>query len=1122
MDSNIKSIDNEWELPSPQYRMQRLQVYNWGTFSELHDIPIAADGFLFVGRSGSGKSTLLDALSAILVPPTWLSFNAAAREGDKGRYDRNLPSYIRGAWADQEDVGSGEIATQYLRPTSTWSALALEYINDDGSIMSLIQLFWLRGNSNRTADVRRHFMIAERSFDITLELNEFDLDLRRLKSRLEDVYHFEKFRSYCERFRRMLGIESEMALKLLHKTQSAKNLGDLNEFLRDFMLDKPKTFNVAERLTQEFSELDAAHQAVVTARKQVDTLKPAETRYERSQEIDKQLSIIDELLDGIDVYRDQYKISLLTVEIENLNVQKQGLIGEDQRQNAILNNHRAELLPLEDQHRDLGGGQIEQLEQDKQQKEQERAQRLAKHNQANDACKQLGWVLSDTPQHHAELVANAKDVVESWKADNDQAEQQRDELRDKKKEVEKEFTEARKEISAMQAQPSSIPSTMLELRQTITDALGLAELDLPFVGELIDVKQHEHIWQGAIERVLRGFALSMLVSERYYAAVTKYVNETNLKKRLVYYKVLSDDNRVHHNIQHNSLIHKLNFKENSYQDWLVNELNRRFDYACVENLNDFRQAERAITLQGQIRHGKSRHEKDDRFAIDNQRNWVLGFNNSEKLKLYQERAQKLAVEINQINEALKVLMSKKEQQQEHYSAAHVLVNLQWQDIDVVSTMDRIGLLEKQIRELRSGSSELRNLSDRIQDIKQKIENVDKLLRGIGAKLIAINNDIEKYKSDVEEIELKLTGSFLTEEQKKGLEERFEKLDQDLTIKNIDSEFTKIERELNDERKDQEQELNKLINAIERIFSEFIREWPNESANLDSNMESTTEFMQLLQRLETDGLPTYEGRFYEMLKEQSTENLATLNKYIVEARKEIRERMELVNESLANAEFNPGTYLRIEVNDRNLSAVKDFREHINSVLEYAWQMDEQEEAESRFNTLRDIVKKLASEENEDQRWRNLVLDVRQHVEFIGRESDKDGKEIEIYRSGAGKSGGQREKLATTCLAAALRYQLGGVDNGIPIYAPVVLDEAFGKADNEFTELAMNIFTAFKFQMIVATPLKSVMTLEPFIGGACFVDIADRKRSATMQIEYDQQKRKLNLPEKARGEVLSIKA
>ena len=140
----------------------------------------------------------------------------------------------------------------------------------------------------------------------------------------------------------------------------------------------------------------------------------------------------------------------------------------------------------------------------------------------------------------------------------------------------------------------------------------------------------------------------------------------------------------------------------------------------------------------------------------------------------------------------------------------------------------------------------------------------------------------------------------------------------------------------------------------------------------------------------------------------------------------------------------------------------------------------------------------------------------HVEFIGREIDTDGTEVEVYRSGAGKSGGQRQKLATTCLAAALRYQLGGNDHGVPMYAPVVLDEAFDKADNEFTTLAMNIFTNFGFQMIVATPLKSVMTLEPFIGGACFVDIRDRRVSGVLMIEYDDGRQRLKLPENARRE------
>jgi len=82
--------------------------------------------------------------------------------------------------------------------------------------------------------------------------------------------------------------------------------------------------------------------------------------------------------------------------------------------------------------------------------------------------------------------------------------------------------------------------------------------------------------------------------------------------------------------------------------------------------------------------------------------------------------------------------------------------------------------------------------------------------------------------------------------------------------------------------------------------------------------------------------------------------------------------------------------------------------------------------------------------------------------------------------------------------------------------VVLDEAFDKADNEFTALAMNIFANFGFQMIVATPLKSVMTLEPFIGGACFVHISERRYSSILMIEYDSDHQRLKLPEHTHGE------
>ncbi|MCK7574900.1 MAG: hypothetical protein MZV65_02750 [Chromatiales bacterium] len=175
-----------------------------------------------------------------------------------------------------------------------------------GQTVVLVRVFWLRGNANGSADVKRHYLILERPFDLR-ELEDFgqsNFDVRKLKQSFPNAFIQDEFRPYGERFRRLLGIESEMALRLLHKTQSAKNLGDLNTFLRDFMLDKPETFEVANRLVSEFDELNAAHQAVVTAREQVETLQPARERYQHRESLVLQRNGLEELRLGVDSYRE--------------------------------------------------------------------------------------------------------------------------------------------------------------------------------------------------------------------------------------------------------------------------------------------------------------------------------------------------------------------------------------------------------------------------------------------------------------------------------------------------------------------------------------------------------------------------------------------------------------------------------------------------------------------------------------------------------------------------------------------------------------------------------------------------------------------------------------------------
>ena len=133
-----------------QFRLLRIQAYNWGTFDGLVDVSVASAGYLFVGPSGSGKSTLLDAHAALLTPPRWVDFNVAAREAERHGKDRNLMTYVRGAWAQQTSEG-GEHAAQYLRVGTTWSAIAETYGNARGDRVVLALVLWVRGNSTAAA-----------------------------------------------------------------------------------------------------------------------------------------------------------------------------------------------------------------------------------------------------------------------------------------------------------------------------------------------------------------------------------------------------------------------------------------------------------------------------------------------------------------------------------------------------------------------------------------------------------------------------------------------------------------------------------------------------------------------------------------------------------------------------------------------------------------------------------------------------------------------------------------------------------------------------------------------------------------------------------------------------------
>ncbi|MFN7152380.1 MAG: ATP-binding protein [Acidovorax sp.] len=1116
VDVSVTDAQLEEELAT-QFRLRHIQTFNWGTFPGLVDFPVPATGYLFVGPSGSGKSTVLDAHAALTTPPKWVDFNVAAAESDRHGKDRNLATYVRGAWGQQTGEGEREYVRQFLRGgKTTWSAIAETYKSKAGKIVSLAQVLWIRGAGAAHTDVKRWYVVAEREFDVRefQAFAEADFDVRKLRATVLDAYVKDEFPPYQERFRHLLGIDTERALRLLHKTQSAKNLGDLNEFLREFMLDPPQTVEVANRLVADFKELRDAHAAVVSAKRQIETLQPARVAYEERDILLLRHNELSEVRTAVPMYREQRRVALLKNEMSRLTVELEACnattisLERDETVNAEL------LRNMRIQHTQEGGGVLEDLRAKLKAAEDRQPEVVRKKEQMGNACAKLNWSRPGNPEQFVTVVDQARAFLEDGGNEGKRIQARRDKLRDDSAEVNRRVRELDVEIQAMERQPSNIPGRLLEVRRRMALALKIGEDKLPFAGELLQVKVNERAWTGAIERVLHGLGTSLLVSDHLYEAVFEYLESVNTGQRLVYLRT------IHHvsvpkTVSPNSLYRKLDVAQHPHQEWLREELKSRYDYECVDSQRAFREAVRAVTMVGQVKRSAQQHEKDDRSNVNDMKNWVLGFSNEAKLKLYKAEASEGVEKLLKAQKDIEDIDKESSTLTDRLLSCQVLANLIWSDVDVEALLNEIAHFRNGIRR----ETDLRpNLEQLNRDITEQEEryNESVRLRQESASLAKEHiRDYDRWEKKLSEIKPEHLSVQLTPYQQTRLNDQFAELPAESSLDNLDKQAFEVDRNLSVLQTDLNTKALEAKALVEKCLADFARGWEVETGGLDPVIASAPDFLAKLAHLESDGLPKFEANFLKLLHQQSDQNLTELMAKLNNESKAIQQRLEQVNEGLRTAPFNKGTYLHIRSMDKATESVREFKQLLKRALDKSFQ-DDTETAKERFEVLAHLVKRLSSQESEELRWKSLVLDVRQHFEFAAHElREDDGGEEEVFLSGAGKSGGQRQKLTATCLAAALRYQLGGVERRYPTFSTVVLDEAFDKADSEFTALAMNIFKELGFQMVIATPLKNVMALEPFIGGASFVHfLKEEKHSVTLKIEYDEEQGRLLLSDKQR--------
>src|SRR5690606_7679670 len=335
---------------------------------------------------------------------------------------------------------------------------------------------------------------------------------------------------------------------------------------------------------------------------------------------------------------------------------------------------------------------------------------------------------------------------------------------------------------------------------------------------------------------------------------------------------------------------------------------------------------------------------------------------------------------------------------------------------------------------------------------------------------------------------------LTEEQIEHLDGYRSKAlgEHQLSVESCDNREQDVRKWLQDRIDAEDKRLARLSERIVNAMRGFNEEFKAETAEIDVRLAALPEYERLLAGLQGDDLPRFEARFKELLNVNTINEIANFNAQLARERETIRERVDFINRSLQSIDYNAGRYIRLLAQLTPDAEIRDFQQDLRACTEGALtgSLDEQY-SEAKFLQVKAIIDRFRGREGlaeADRRWMAKVTDVRNWFLFSASERwREDDAEYEHYSDSGGKSGGQKEKLAYTVLAASLAYQFGLEWGAVRSrsFRFVVIDEAFGRGSDESAHYGLELFQQLNLQLLIVTPLQKIHIIEPYVSSVAFV-------------------------------------
>ncbi len=405
-----------------------------------------------------------------------------------------------------------------------------------------------------------------------------------------------------------------------------------------------------------------------------------------------------------------------------------------------------------------------------------------------------------------------------------------------------------------------------------------------------------------------------------------------------------------------------------------------------------------------------------------------------------------------------------------------------------------------ITELQTEKQQLEQSSDVLKQLQTQLDSAQQENKLISEAFNKSNQELGKKSAEIDNDQQAITDNqqvwqSLPEHQQgqyftiltKFIDEYF--ADKTFNLREIATRKQELNKKLNDKVQHLQEKVGKKERAMVNAMADFAHEFPNDVTELDKSLASLPEYKVMLDKLVIEDLPKHEHKFKEMLNRDTIRAMAIFRSQLEKFNEDIDARITLINQALHGLDYQAGTYIEIDVINSFDVDVRDFKERLKQCVEYA--TDDSLYSEEKFIRVKDLIEQMRNE----PKWTQKVVDVRYwHLFNVVERYREDDSEKECYSDSGGKSGGQKEKLAYSILAAAILLQYGLIDEQSHLniavkrrFNLVVIDEAFARGSKDSTRFGLELFKKLGLQLLLVTPLQKLDVIEHYVQQVHYVDI-----------------------------------